>query len=61
MYNAFGQKVYCYKIALHDFSPIMDPPNTGVTIIGNIFNNSSSTYDDNNPLKIISELSQSRN
>lgn len=59
--NAFGQEVYCYNVVLHDFSVINNPPNTGVTIIGNIFNNSSFTYDSNNTLKIIIELYDASN
>jgi hypothetical protein len=61
MSNAFGQEVYCYKVAFDEFSVINEPPNTGVTIIGNIFNNTTSTYDNNNKLKIVSELYDASN
>jgi hypothetical protein len=59
MSAALGQEIYCTGGAIFDSAVVNSPSTTGVSIIGNIFNNSSSPSF--TQLKIVAELYDASN
>ena len=57
--SAMGQEKYCFRAEIFDVAIVESPSGTGVSIIGNLFNNSSSTSF--TQLKIVGELYDASN